>query len=106
VADLTQRNGVGVIINSDIGFYRQKDDTLDLMGHVDLYQDNGYEMHTDSARIEVGRGDASGDEPSHGHGPAGTIDGEGFRLWERGKTIIFTGKSKAVLAMSKPKGQS
>lgn len=103
VADLTRKDGSGVVLNSDVGFFRQKDGTLDLMGHVDLYQDSGYEVHTDSARIEVGPGNATGDEPTHGRGPTGTIDGEGFRLWERGKTILFTGKAKAVLNVSKNK---
>ncbi len=103
VADLTRKDGSGVVINSDVGFFRQKDGTLDLMGHVDLYQDGGYEMHTESARIEVGPGNATGDEPTRGFGPSGKIEGEGFRLWERGKTILFTGRSKAVLTMSKSK---
>jgi lipopolysaccharide export system protein LptC len=106
VADLTRKDGTGIVVNSDFGFFRQKDGTLDLMGHVDLFQDTGYEMHTDSARVEVGPGNASGDEPTRGHGPSGTIEGEGFRLWERGKTILFTGKSKAVLSMAKGKAKS
>ena len=90
-----------MVLNSDVGFFRQKDGTLDMMGHVSLYQDTGYELHTDSARIEVGPGNASGDEVTRGHGPAGTVEGEGFRLWERGKTILFTGKAKAVLFVAK-----
>jgi lipopolysaccharide export system protein LptC len=100
VADLTQKSGTGVVINADNGFFRQKDETLDLLGHVDLYQDSGYEMHTESARLRVDKGDATGDEPAHGHGPAGTIEGEGFRMWDRGRTIIFTGKAKAVLSVA------
>jgi lipopolysaccharide export system protein LptC len=106
VADLSRKNGGGMVLNSDVGFFRQKDGTLDLMGHVDLYQDSGYELHTDSARVEVGPGNATGDEPTRGNGPSGTIEGEGFRLWERGKTILFTGRSKAVLAVSKTKAKS
>lgn len=106
VTDMTRKDGSGIVVNSDVGFFRQKDGTLDLMGHVDLFQDSGYEMHTDSARIEVGPGNATGDDPTHGHGPVGTIEGEGFRLWERGKTILFTGKSKAVLTMAKAKDKS
>lgn len=100
-ADFTQKNGSGVILSADVGFFRQKEQILDLIGHVDLYQDTGYEVHTNSARIEVAKGNASGDEPTKGHGPAGSIEGEGFRLWERGRSIIFTGKAKAVLTMAK-----
>jgi lipopolysaccharide export system protein LptC len=105
VADFTRRDGTGVVVDSDFGFYRQKDGTLDLMGHVALYQDNGYELHTDSARVDVGPGNASGDEPTHGFGPSGTVDGEGFRLRDRGQNIVFTGKAKAVLNVARSKAQ-
>lgn len=97
MADLTLKDGGGSVLNADVGFFRQKDQTLDLLGHVDLYQDSGYEMHTESARVDVTHGNATGDEPTHAQGPAGIVDGEGFRLWERGKVIVFTGKAKAVL---------
>ncbi len=55
VADLVRADGEGIVIDADIGFYRQHDDTLDLLGHVDLYRDDGYELHTASARILVGQ---------------------------------------------------
>lgn len=106
VADLTRSDGTGVVVNAQIGFFRQKDDTLDLMGSVNLYQDDGYEMHTESARVLIGPGNASGDEAVQGQGPAGTITGEGFRLYQRGRTIVFTGHSKAVLTMSSHKDGS
>ncbi len=106
VADLTQKDGSSVVVNSDVGFFRQKDGTLDLMGHVALHQDKGYEVHTESARIEVGPGNAAGDEATSAKGPAGTVEGEGFRLWDRGRTILFTGKAKAVLRTSKSKDSS
>lgn len=106
VADLTRKDGGGMVLNSDLGFFRQKDGTLDLMGHVDLYQDTGYELHTDSARVEVGAGNATGDQPTFGRGPSGTIEGEGFRFWDRGRIILFSGKAKAVLNMSRSKAKS
>ncbi len=100
VADLVRADGTGIIVNSDIGFYRQHDDTLDLLGHVDVYRDDGYELHTESARVLVGRGNATGDQPVQGQGPAGTLTGEGFTMLDRGRTIVFTGKSKAVLTVA------
>lgn len=105
VADLTQKSGASIVINSDVGFFRQKDEILDLLGHVDLYQDNGYEVHTESARMQVAQGNATGDQPTHGQGPTGTIEGEGFRLWDRGRVIVFTGKAKAVLNAAKAKSK-
>lgn len=105
VADLTQKGGSSTVISSDVGFFRQKDEILDLLGHVDLYQDNGYEVHTESARMQVAQGNATGDQPTRGQGPTGTIEGEGFRLWDRGKVIVFTGKAKAVLNTAKAKNK-
>lgn len=101
VADLSRPAGGGIIGNSDLGVFQQKDNTLELYGHVDLYQDKGYEVHSSSAHIDVQPGNASGEEPTHGKGPAGVVDGEGFRLWDRGDRIIFTGKAHAVLNVSK-----
>jgi lipopolysaccharide export system protein LptC len=101
VADLTRPDGGGLVGNSDIGIFQQKDNALELYGHVDLFQDKGYEVHTTSAHIDVLPGNARGDEPTHGKGPSGVVDGEGFRLWDRGDRIMFTGKAKAVLNVSK-----
>jgi lipopolysaccharide export system protein LptC len=101
VADLTRAAGGSMVINSDIGVFQQKANTLELFGHVDLFQDKGYEVHSDSAHIDIGTRDAHGEEPTHGVGPTGVVDGEGFRLWDGGSRIIFTGKAKAVLNMSK-----
>ena len=99
--DFTQKSGSGMIITSDNGLFRQKEDILDLLGHVDLYQDTGYEVHTNSARLDVAKSNAWGDEPTAGKGPAGTIEGEGFRLMDRGSDVTFTGKAKAVLFSAK-----
>lgn len=101
VADLSRPDGGGIVGNSDLGIFEQKNNKLDLYGHVDLYQDKGYEVHSSSAEIDVQPGNASGQEPTHGKGPAGVVDGEGFRLFDRGDRIIFTGKAKAVLNVSK-----
>lgn len=106
VADFTRKDGTGVILNADSGLFRQKDEILDLLGHVDLYQDNGFEMHTNSARLFVRQGDASGDEPTWAQGPSGTLEGEGFRMQDRGRHVSFTGKCKAVLTMAKSGGKS
>jgi lipopolysaccharide export system protein LptC len=43
------------------------------------------------------QGEASGDKPVTGQGPVGTIRSAGFRILERGKRVIFTGKSRLVL---------
>lgn len=100
VADFTRKDGTGVILNADSGLFRQKDEILDLLGHVDLYMDNGFEMHSNSARLFVKTGDAAGDDPVHAQNPGGVIDGEGFRMQDRGHAISFTGHCVAVLDLA------
>lgn len=101
IADLVRQGGGGMVGNSELGIFQQRDNTLELYGHVDLYQDKGYEVHSDSAHVDVLPGNAHGEEKTHGRGPAGTVEGEGFRLWDRGERIMFTGKARAVLNVSK-----
>jgi hypothetical protein len=45
---------------------------------------------------------AAGHDPIEGHGPAGDIWGQGFRILDKGDTIIFTGRSHCILIESRP----
>ena len=42
---------------------------------------------------------AWGDKPVIAHGPKGTIEASGFRVEDKGQTIIFTGKAKVLLRL-------
>ncbi|MBY0431509.1 MAG: LPS export ABC transporter periplasmic protein LptC [Rhodospirillales bacterium] len=96
-ADMTMSNGSGVVVTADIGYFRQRDNVVDLSGSVDLFHDRGFEVHTTSARINMATGNVSGDEPVRGHGTFGEIEGEGFHLSERGAQVRVFGKSRALL---------
>ena len=70
---------------------------------IDLIEEELDELKTAIAQIDMAAGTAKGDVPISGHGPGGTVKGSGFRILERGKTVVFTGKSKMVLySTSKP----
>ncbi|MBF0560613.1 MAG: LPS export ABC transporter periplasmic protein LptC [Alphaproteobacteria bacterium] len=96
-ADMTMESGAGVVINSNTGHYDRDHDRLDLQGDVNLYHDDGYEMHTASARINIKDGSANGNDCVHGQGPFGRIESQGFQLWDDGQHIQFGGKAKLVL---------
>lgn len=104
-ADISRKNGGQIMLNAETGLFRQKDDLLDLIGGVGLYQNDGYELHTDSVRVNVKENTVTGDAPTSGQGPGGTIEGEGVRVWDGGNRIMFTGKTKAVLFTGKPGGK-
>jgi lipopolysaccharide export system protein LptC len=96
-ADLTAKAGTWMAISAETGKFNRQSEVLDLKGAISLFHDSGYELKTTIAQIDMAAGTATGDVPISGHGPGGTVKGSGFRILERGKTIIFTGKSKMIL---------
>jgi lipopolysaccharide export system protein LptC len=96
-ADIALDDGTWLVLTAKSGIFRQAKKTLDLTGAVNLFHDSGYEFKSSKAAIDLQKGVASGSEAVRGHGPFGEMQGEGFRLFDKGKTIIFTGKSKLVI---------
>ncbi|MEO5374288.1 MAG: LPS export ABC transporter periplasmic protein LptC [Alphaproteobacteria bacterium] len=104
-ADLSLKDGSWVVIGSDTGHYDHDGNLLDLVGDVNLFHDGGYELHTATARIDLKAGMASGDDPVQGQGPFGRLQAEGFRLYDRGERVVFTGKARVLFAPHKgPEG--
>ena len=96
-ADMTTESESWLALNAYTGVYRPQSQLLDLFGNVEVFQDKGNEFVTDSAHIDMAKGNAEGDEPIEGHGPFGTIKAQGFRIENQGEVIIFTGKTELVL---------
>jgi lipopolysaccharide export system protein LptC len=96
-ADMTTSNGAWVAVSAQTGVYHNDAKQLDLAGEVSLFHDNGTEMHTERARVDLSAGSAAGDDPVDGQGPNLTITSIGFRLYDRGTRIVFTGKSHLVI---------
>jgi len=96
-ADVTLNDGTWLILTAESGLYSRPESSLDLEGGVTLFHDEGMELHTELATIDLEQGTAQGDLPVKGAGPFGTIEAEGFLLIDKGETIIFTGKTAAIL---------
>lgn len=95
-ADIAMSDGSWMALTAEAGRYDKKAQTLRLAGGVNLFHDAGYEFHTPSALIDLGKGSAFGEQPVTGQGPLGTLDASGFRVLDRGKRLIFTGKARLV----------
>jgi lipopolysaccharide export system protein LptC len=100
-ADITLEDGSWLVLTAHSGIFDRPAQYLELDGAVTLFHDSGYEMHTDSTGIDLAHGAAESHTPVQGQGPFGRINAEGFRLIDKGKTIIFTGKSKAKLYLNR-----
>jgi len=96
-ADLTLEDGAWIAISAANGRYDRKGQMLTLSGGVDLFHDRGFELHTPSARVSLADGGATGEEPVRGQGPFGTIEGQGFRMVDKGRLLMLSGKSRLVL---------
>jgi lipopolysaccharide export system protein LptC len=89
--DLTTAAGNWLELSANTGLYQQQQQLLDLFGQVALFQDKGNEFHSTTAHIDMAAGTAEGDDPTTGQGPFGNVIADGFRILDRGDTIIFKG---------------
>jgi lipopolysaccharide export system protein LptC len=95
-ADLVMTDG-WVLLESREGRLNKARNHLDLRGEVTLWHDGGNLLVTEEATIELKEGAASGDKPVAAQGPFGTLVSEGFRLYDKGAVVVFTGRSRALL---------
>lgn len=95
--DITLKKGTWLALSAEAGTYRKQDQLLDLEGNVNLFHDQGYELVTARARINLELGTAAGDDPVAGQGPDMELQGQGFRVYDRGDRVLVTGKSRLVL---------
>lgn len=93
-ADITLADGAWVMLGARAGTYYRERDMVTLRGNVSLFHDRGFEVHTDRARLDLAAGEAVSNSPVSGHGPAGQLEAEGFRLYDGGRRIVLLGRSR------------
>jgi lipopolysaccharide export system protein LptC len=96
-ADLELNEGGWVYLEAQQGRYDRPVNRLDLAGEVTIHHDDGTQFVTPRAALDIAGGNASGDDPVAAQGPFGTLTAEGFRLYDRGQVVVFTGRARAVL---------
>jgi lipopolysaccharide export system protein LptC len=96
-ADILMNDGGWIYLEARQGRYDRPGSRLDLAGRVTIHHDDGTQLVTDRAAIDVTAGNAEGDEAVAAQGPFGTLTAEGFRLYDRGQVVVFTGRSRTLL---------
>jgi len=96
-ADVTLQGESWAALTAPRGVYWRDREVLELSGRVDLFHDQGYEFTTGEARIDFRAGSAAGDTPIKGQGPFGTIAADGFRIYDSGDRIVFSGRARLLL---------
>lgn len=101
-ADMKTHRGADVVVTAATGIYQSQAQLLDLFGNVTLVHQNGTRFVTDAARVDVADNSVEGSDPVEGHGPSGDVKAQGFRILDKGDTVVFTGKSDLLLRGAKP----
>ncbi|MGQ9366602.1 LPS export ABC transporter periplasmic protein LptC [Azospirillum sp. ST 5-10] len=103
-AEMTELGGTWVTLRSDRGWYDQKTGVLKMRGDVRVMRDDGNEFTTAEAYADVHAGTAWGDVAVAGQGPQGEIRAQGFRMSDRGKTVVFVNQSTADVQSAESAG--
>lgn len=96
-ADISLNDGTWLMVGANTGQYHRESQMLRLDGEVNLFQDQGYELHTESATVMLEQGSATSSMPVRSQGPFGQLESQGFKLQDKGKIVFFTGPARLVL---------
>jgi lipopolysaccharide export system protein LptC len=94
---MTLESGNWIAVTSRDGEFNQKTRIIKLNGDVYVFHDANYTFRTETATVDTEKKTAWGDRPVVATSPKGTIESKGFRIEDKGNTIIFTGKTKVIL---------
>lgn len=100
-ADMKTHGGSDIVVTAATGMYQSPTQLLDAFGDVTLVHENGTRFVTDRARLDIAHNAAQGDDPIEGHGPSGDVKAQGFRIFDKGDTVLFTGRSDMLLKSAK-----
>lgn len=101
-ADLKTHAGADVVVTAATGVYQSQSQLLDLFDRVMLVRQDGTSFLTQTARVDAAKNAAEGSDPVEGHGPSGDVKAQGFRILDKGDTIVFTGRSDLRLKGARP----
>ncbi|MDP6353046.1 MAG: LPS export ABC transporter periplasmic protein LptC [Alphaproteobacteria bacterium] len=96
-ADVAMGGDDWMVLKAEQGIYDSAAETLKLDGDVSIYTDRGFEVHTESALLDLAAGTASGAAAVQGQGPWGLLDAVGFTYRRAGHVFRFSGQPKLVL---------
>jgi lipopolysaccharide export system protein LptC len=94
---LILHGGAKVVLTAATGIYQTQSRLLDLFGDVILTHENGTRFVTQAAHLDLAGETGGGQDPVAGQGPSGDITAQGFRILDKGDTIVFTGRSHMLL---------
>ena len=99
-ADITMEDGTWIYISATNGRYHHRRQNLNLRDGVNLFIDNGYQLTTQSATVDLATGRVIGTTFVQGHGPAGELSANGFEAIDFGRIIRLLGDVRMIVRPS------
>ena len=97
-AEVTVNNGQKLVATAGRGLFNQEKMTLELQAPVKLRSANGYQLDTDSAKVDLNKGTVRSTAPIRGHGPLGLISADRMRVAAKGDRLYFTGHVRLIIS--------
>jgi lipopolysaccharide export system protein LptC len=98
--DTTTKDGVWVHLSANKGLFDRETERLTLNGDVSLFTDEGNELHSANAVINLAGGEIDGGGPVTGHGPYGRFKATRFVIRDKGNTLLLSGDVRLVIEPS------
>ncbi len=96
-ADITLANGQWFSVSAPKGWLDQEKETLDLVGGVEIFSDDGNQIYAKSARVLLGEKRVLSPDGLSGHGPLGDLSSDSFVANQLTGTLKFEGNVKMTL---------
>ena len=100
-ADLTLDKGGWLNADAANGVVDMNTGKLEMNGGISVFSGDGYELHTQSASVDLKRGMVQGREEVTGHGPLGTLRADQFRFDQNAKTLTLIGRVQMSILTGK-----
>jgi lipopolysaccharide export system protein LptC len=89
--------------SADGGLFDMDAGTLKLNGGIALYTDSGYELHTQSADVDLKKNIFQGHDAVTGHGPLGSLRADSFLIERVQRHMKLDGHVRGVMYPNKAK---
>ena len=102
-ADMNMKDGGWVNASAVSGVLDANKRTIALPGDIAVFSDQGYELHTDLASVDLANGVVRGDHPVTGQGPLGSLRADKFSIRRSKKEVQLIGNVHMTINVSEMK---
>jgi len=100
-ADLSLDRQGWINANAASGVVDMKAGSLELGGGINVFSGDGYELHTQSASVDLNKGVVHGRQEVTGQGPLGALRADQFQFERDSKTLTMSGHVRMTLVGTK-----